>query len=334
MYLDDILIFTKTLEEHREVTKEVMTILKDNNLFLKAEKCKFEKEEVEYLGVIISQGRIRMDPVKVNSVLDWPMPKLQKELRQFVGFLNFYHRFIKDFATIAAPLHQLTGKKEGKWGTEQLEVFLALKAAVMTAPVLVMPTDKDEYQVEADSSNYATGAILLQRQNGQWHPIVFMSRSLSDVKRNYDIQNKGLLAIMRSLSEWQHYLMGGQKTFEIWTDHKNLEYFHTARTLNRRQVRWALELAKYDFVLTHKPGKTHGNPDALSRPPDHDKGEEDNTDRVLLRREHFRSMMVDVETEGNETEGNGFDGDSEVVTGILQLMEATLNPPATITVCM
>lgn len=168
------------------------------------------------------------------------------------------------------------------------------------ALVLMMPKDDAPFRVEADSSDYATGAVLSQLQDdGKWHPIAFSSCALSDVKRNYDIHDKELLAVMRSLDEWRHYLMGVQHTFKILTDHKNLEYFTLAKKLNCCQARWALQLAEYDFQLIHKPGKSHGKPDALSRRLDHGKGEGDNEDRVLLKEEWFRAVSMEVEMEGD-----------------------------------
>lgn len=193
--------------------------------------------------------------------------------------MNYYHRFIRGFAQIAHPLHRLTGKEQWHWGVEEEKVFQELKKAISTAPVLIMPRDDAPFCIEADSSNYATRAVLSQLNNdGKWHPIAFSSHALSDVECNYDIHDKELLAVMRSLSEWRHYLMGARHTFEILTDHKNLEYFTSAKKLNRCQARWALELAEYDFHLIHKPGSSHGKPDALLRRADHGKGEEDNED--------------------------------------------------------
>ena len=125
------------------------------------------------------------------------------------------------------------------------------------------------YKLEADSSNFATGAILSQEgEDGKWHPVAFMSKSLNEVERNYEIHDKEMLAIIRSLDEWRHYLEGTKHTFQIWTDHKNLEYFMTAKKLNRRQARWSLFLSRFDFSLHHRPGKSSGKPDALSRRPD------------------------------------------------------------------
>ena len=173
---------------------------------------------------MVSEGRVEMDPVKTEALTSWPMPKKLKELQSFLGFCNFYRRFIKDYSKIAKPLNQLTGKEEWKWGTEQQTAFDTLRKVIMERPVLVIPVDNEPYRVEADSSDFALGAVLSQRQNDKWHPVAYLSKSLTEAERNYEIYNKELLAIMTALSEWRHYLLTG-KEFEIWTDHQNLCYF-------------------------------------------------------------------------------------------------------------
>jgi transposase InsO family protein/predicted aspartyl protease len=295
VYMDDILIYTETEEEHRRVVKEVLQVLKDNGLFLKPEKCEFESSEIEYLGLIIREGVTAMDPVKIKGITEWPQPHCKRDVQQFLGFINFYRRFIHQFAMIAAPLHALTRNAPWQWTASEQNAFEQLKISVTTAPVLTMPSDRDPFRVEADSSDYATGAVLSQLQNDNWQPIAYMSKSLNDTERNYDIHDKELLAIMRALDEWRHYLIGAQTPVEIWTDHKNIEYFRTARKLNRRQARWSLELAEYNFTIIHKPGKTHLKPDILSRRPDHKRGEDDNKDVVLLKPQCFRSMVTEVD---------------------------------------
>jgi hypothetical protein len=193
------------------------------------------------------------------------------------------------------------GKELWHWGVDEEKAFQGLKVAITMAPVLIMPWDDAPFHIEADSFNYATGAVLSQlHDDSKWHPITFSSHALSDVEHNYDIHDKELLAIMQSLGEWHHYLMGAQHTFEILTDHKNLEYFISAKKLNCRQARWELELAEYDFTLVHKPGKSHGKPDALSRRADHGKGEGDNEDQVVSKEEWFRATSMEVELEGDK----------------------------------
>jgi len=162
--------------------------------------------------------------------------------------------------------------------------FKDLKMVVTTAPVLVSLQDLEPFRVEADSSDFATGAVLSQQltTDGKWHPVAFYSKSLSSVERNYEIHDKEMLAIIRALEEWRHFLEGVTHPVEIWTDHKNLEYFMTAKKLNCRQARWSLHLARFDFLLHHYPGRTMGKLDALSRRADHGNGASDNENIVLL----------------------------------------------------
>ena len=159
VYLDDILIFSMTLGEHRTIVSRVLQILRANKLFLKPEKCEFEKPETEYLGVIVGRGQVRMDPVKVKGISEWPVPKTQRELQSFLGFTNFYRRFIKGYGEIALPLTSLTGKKDWAWGDDQLAAFQKIKDLVSSAPVLRLPTDDDQFRLEADASNGALGAV-------------------------------------------------------------------------------------------------------------------------------------------------------------------------------
>ena len=205
VYLDDILIFTVDLAEHQQTMEEVLQCLREHKLFLKPEKCKFECQKIEYLGLIISEGRIEMDPVKVSRVAEWPRPNSKKEVQQFVGFVNFYWHFIKDYSTIARPLFDLIGNIDFRWGEEQEKAFLELKQRVTSALILVLLDDSKPFQLEVDSSNVATRAVLSQQSesDGKWHPIAFYSKALSTVKQNYNIYDKEMLAIVHALEEWQ-----------------------------------------------------------------------------------------------------------------------------------
>jgi len=181
--------------------------------------------------------------------------------------------------------------------------FEDLKTAVTTAPVLVSPQDSEPFRVEADSLDFATGAVLSQQSttDKKWHPVAFYSKSLSSVEWNYEIHEKEMLAIIRALKEWRHFLEGATHLVEIWTDHKNLEYFMTAKKLNRRQARWSLHLARFDFLLHHRPGRTMGKPDTLSRRADHGNGASDNENIVLLRLEFLAVRALEgVELTGVE----------------------------------
>jgi len=170
------------------------------------------------------------------------------------------------------------------WSGKEQTAFEDLKTAVTTAPVLMSPQDSEPFRVEADSLDFAIGAVLSQQSttDGKWHPVVFYSKSLSSVERNYEIHDKEILAIIRALEEWRHFLEGATHPVEIWTDHKNLEYFMMAKKLNRRQAHWSLHLARFDFLLHHRSERTMGKPDALSRRANHRNRASDNENIVLL----------------------------------------------------
>ena len=205
VYLDDILIFTNDLKEHRRIVREVLRRLRKHDFYLKHEKCEFEKEQIEYLGLLISHGKVEMDPVKVEAILQWPTPTNASEVRKFRGFANFYRRFIEVFSKIAKPLDRLTGNEPWKWGSEQQSAFEELKTRFSTYPVLRTYDPERETQVEVDASGYATGGVLSQKQDdGKWHPIAFLSQSMTEAERNYEIYDKELLAIVRALETWRH----------------------------------------------------------------------------------------------------------------------------------
>ncbi len=178
------------------------------------------------------------------------------------------------------------------WGKAQQNAFEELKRLLAEEVVLAIPMEKGKFRVEADASEGAVGAVLSQEQDGKWHPVAFLSKSLTVTERNYEISDKELLAIMLALDEWRHYLMGATQDFEIWTDHQNLQYFRKPQKLNRRQARWVTELAEYHFTLHHKPGALNKKADLLSRRADHDTGKEDNDEVIVLKPEHFRALVM------------------------------------------
>jgi len=204
VYLDDILIFTKMEEEHVQAVRWVLQVLKENKLFLRPEKCEFYKQRIEYLGLVISENEVSMDPVKVAGVREWPTPENKTDVQAFLGFMNFYWRFIWDFSAKARPLFDLTRSEQvWTWSRREQAAFEDLKTAVTTAPVLVSPQESDPFRIEVDSSDFTTGAVLSQQSmtDGKWHPVAFYSKSLSSVERNYEIHDKEMLAIIHALEE-------------------------------------------------------------------------------------------------------------------------------------
>jgi hypothetical protein len=199
VYLDDILIFMETIDEHWKVTHRVLELLEKHKLYLQPDKCKFEKTTIKYLGVIISHNLVTMDLVKVVGVADWLELTSKKEVQSFLGFTNFYQCFIKDFSEHAWPLFDITKNNvKWHWGTDEQSAFDRLKQNVMMAPVLISPDSTQPFHIEADSSDFATGAILSQvsPEDGKWHPVAFFSKSLSPVECNYEIHDKEMLAII------------------------------------------------------------------------------------------------------------------------------------------
>ena len=180
-----------------------------------------------------------MDLVKVVEVWEWPTPENKIDIQAFLGFMNFYYRFIWDFSTKAWPFFDLTYSEQvWTWSRKEQTAFKDLKTAMTTASVLVSPQDSEPFQIEVDSSDFTTRAVLSQQSttDGKWHPVVFYSKSLSSVEQNYKIYNKKMLAIIHMLEEWRHFLKGATHSIEIWTNHKNLEYFMMAKKLNRYQA--------------------------------------------------------------------------------------------------
>ena len=187
IYMDDILIFGQTREEVRRITKAVLARLREHRLYLKAEKCEFEKEQIEYLGLIISHNSVSMDPAKVAAVVDWPTPKNVRDVQSFLGFANFYRHFIEGFSRDARALFDLTKKDTPfAWTPECASAFAALKERIISAPVLTLPNDRQPFRIKADSSDFASGGVLqqLSEDDGKWHPVAFLSKSLSAVERN------------------------------------------------------------------------------------------------------------------------------------------------------
>jgi hypothetical protein len=210
-YLDDIMIYTQRGANHQSAVTSVLETLSKHQLCLKPEKCEFSRAEVEYLGLLISCNRIQMDPGKVRSVTDWPAPRNVTELQRFIGFANFYRRFIDHFSKTTCPLHDLTKDKTPfRWDDTCDAAFEALKVAFTTAPILKIADPYRPFTLECDCSDFALGAVLYQvcERDGALHPVAFLSRSLIKSKQNYKIFDKELLAIVAAFKEWLHYLEG------------------------------------------------------------------------------------------------------------------------------
>ncbi|KAK3512423.1 hypothetical protein QTP70_009845 [Hemibagrus guttatus] len=269
VYIDDILIYSRSLAKHRHHIAEVLKCLREFQLFLKAKKCSFHQPSVQFLGYNIDSSGIQMDEGKVTAIKDWPTPTTVKELQRFLGFANFYRRFIQNYSSISNPLTSLLRNKPKSlsWTTSAEEAFNALKEAFTTAPLLVHPDPNKLFIVEVDASTTGVGAVLSQQQGNPspLHPCAFFSRKLNPVEVNYDIGNRELLAVKLALEEWRHWLEGARHPFLVLTGHKNLEYLRAAKRLNPRQARWALFFTRFNFTISYRPGSKNTKADALSR---------------------------------------------------------------------
>ncbi|QRV83882.1 Retrotransposable element Tf2 protein [Ceratobasidium sp. AG-Ba] len=273
--MDDILIFSEKEEDHAEHVKEVLKILRENNLYAKLSKCEFFVKEVIFLGLVITPEGISMEEEKIKAIMEWSAPRKIKEVQAFLGFVNFYRRFIAEFSKIARPLHDLT-KKDTKFEWTQ-ECQQALRKSRNT-----------------DASGIAIGAILSQRgKDGYLHPVAYLSKSYNDAQRNYDTANKELLAIVESLKHWRIYLEGTILPVTVFTDHRNLERWKNAETFNRRHARWHMELASFNFEIHYRPGKMSNKPDALSRRHDHE--DIPNPQQIMINAERFKGFKANIE---------------------------------------
>ena len=277
VFLDDILVYSRTLEEHHQHLRVVLQRLRDNKLYAKLSKCCFFRQEVEFLGHFVGRAGVRMVEGKVAAVERWPTPTTQKEVEQFLGLAGYYRRFIADFSKLASPLSELCGtlrkakgtaqrappRKSFVWAAEQQEAFEKLKAAVTQAPCLAIPDPQLPFVVHTDASGYATGAVLMQQFDEGMRPIAFLSKKMTKAERNYPVHEQELLAILNALKAWRHYL--GGRRFSVLTDHQSLQYVETSAMATPRQVRWAAWLSEFDFSIKYSPGRTNVAADALSR---------------------------------------------------------------------
>ena len=232
VYMDDIVFMGKTLEELRHNTLKGLRILDRMELYIKEPKCYWEVQEVPILGHIVGHGTTRMEPSKTRVIKDWKPPKTKKEVQKFIGFLNFYRRYIKHFSNVARPITQLTGDVQFNWTTKQQKSFEELKKRMMSPDVIKLPRPDGKFRVEVDASGYALGGVLSQHQDGKWRTIAFWSRVMTKEELNYDIFDKELLAIVDAIKEWRPYLMDAREKFEVWSDHKNLSFFRQKQFLN------------------------------------------------------------------------------------------------------
>ena len=265
VFLDDVLVFSKSLLEHEKHMKEVLQILRDQKLYAKMSKCDLVRDEVDFLGHRVGRDGLSQEKDKTAAVTAWETPKSRTEVQQFLGLAGYYRKFVKNFADIAAPMTHLTGSTvEFKWGEAEQQSFEQLKKALVEAPVLALPDMTKPFVMHTDASMRAIGAVLQQHHEGAGlKPLGYMSTTLSAAQKNYPVHDLEMLAIVESLAQWRHLLSG--RRVQVKTDHHSLQHFFTQRSLNKRQVRWMEELAEYDVTIEYVKGKSNGAADALSR---------------------------------------------------------------------
>lgn len=267
VFLDDILIYSRTLAEHKKHVRIALELLRKNQLYANTKKCSFFKESVSFLGHVVSADGISMEQDKVKAIRDWPAPTNITGVRSFLGLAGYYRKFVRNFSQIASAISELLHKnKRFEWKEEQRIAFEELKSAVTSAPVLIPPDDSKPYVVTTDASGFAIGAALSQDQGRGLQPIAFMSKKMLPRETHYPVHEQELLAVVCALQEWRHYLHG--RRFKVITDHQSLRYLSTQPQLSGRQARWSQFLQQFDVNIEYKSGKQNVVADALSRRSD------------------------------------------------------------------
>ncbi|GJX10533.1 putative reverse transcriptase domain-containing protein [Tanacetum coccineum] len=260
VFIDDILIYSKNKQEHKEHLKMILELLKKEELYAKFSKCEFWIPKVQFLGHVIDSKGIHVDPAKIEAIKDWTSPKSPTEIRQFLGLAGYYRRFIEGFSKIAKPMTKLTQKKvKFEWGDKQETAFQLLKQKLCSAPILALPEGSEDFIAYCDASKKGLGAVLMQREK----VISYASRQLKIHEKNYTTHDLELGAVVFALKIWRHYLYGTKCT--VFTDHKSLQHILDQKELNMRQRRWLELLSDYDCDIRYHPGKANVVADALSR---------------------------------------------------------------------
>nr|KYP38285.1 Retrotransposable element Tf2 [Cajanus cajan] len=287
VFINDILVYSRSLEDHREHLRSVLEVLRDRQLYVKLSKCEFWLSEVRFFGHVISADKIAVDPAKVEAVIQWEHSRTTTEIRSFVGLAGYYRRFLEGFSRIVMPLTQLTRKDQPFVWTDACEKsFQELKRQLTTSPILVLPDTGEHFDVFCDASHQGLGCVLMQ--GGR--VVGYASRQLKAHERNYPTHDLELAAVVFSLKSWRHYLYGAR--FSVFSDHKSLKYLFDQKELNMRQRRWMEFLKDFDFQLMYHPGKANVVADALSRKSIH-------MSAMMVREleliEQFRDLRIEVE---------------------------------------
>ena len=303
-YLDDIILHSKTLEEHLQRLEVLLQRLQEVNLKLKPSKCSLMQKSVVFLGHVISSEGVATDPEKIKLVAEWPTPTNMKQLRSWIGLTGYYRKFVKGYSHIAGPLNRLMKKDQPfNWTEDCQKAFDDLKAALTSPPVLALPNDEDTFILDTDAAQSSIGAVLSQLQNGEERVVAYAGRTLNRNEENYCITRKELLAIVHFTKLFRQYLLG--REFRIRTDHAALSWLQKTPEPIGQNARWLEQLGEYNFTICHRKGASHSNADALSRHPClrkpsctacHPDVEQKKCSAVTTRRHHQQNVEENFET--------------------------------------
>lgn len=264
VYLDDIIIIANDFQKHLEVLREVLQRLKGAGLTVSREKCQFCRSELKYLGYVVNQKGLAVDPEKVMSIIRIPTPTCVREVRTILGMASWYRRFIPDFSTIIAPMTSLLRKSQKFcWTNECTRALERIKTCLVSAPILTCPDFERSFDVQTDASNYGLGAVLTQNYPDGDRAIAYISRSLSKTERLYSTTEKECLAVVFAVEKFRPYIEGTR--FRVITDHYSLKWLNNLKDPSGRLARWSVRLQQFDFEVVHRKGRDHLVPDALSR---------------------------------------------------------------------
>jgi len=282
VFIDDILIYSRSVEEHVELVEFVLRRLKEEGYYAHPDKCEFFQQQVSFLGHVVSADGVAVQQHKVRAVKEWPTPTSKTEVKAFLGLTGYYRKFIQGYSQIALPLTELTKDKPAfTWTAAHQLAFDRLKTALQTAPVLRHADPALPYHVHTDASGFATSAVLSQDQGAGLQPVAYFSRKMNEAERRYPVHEQELLAVVQAMREWRCYLHGSPFNVHIHTDHRSLQWISTQPTLSQRQARWVEGLQDFSFTIEYVAGKENRVADALSRRSDY---EQEATAETLLQR--------------------------------------------------
>ena len=266
-YLDDLVVFSRTWEEHCSHLKSILNRLREAGLTAKPAKCQLGMQQCVYLGHIVGNGEVRPEQGNIDAVANFPRPATKKKVRSFLGLTGYYRKFIPNYSTTALPLTDLTKKDAPtrvEWTDACETAFNELKQRLTNSPVLKSPDLSLSFIVQTDASDRGIGAVLSQIfPGGSEHPVCYYSRKLLPREERYATVEKECLAIKLAIQAFRVYLLG--RPFTVQTDHRSLEWLHRLKDGNPRLARWSLALQPYNFTVLHRPGRENGNADGLSR---------------------------------------------------------------------